>query len=332
MHDIEGAENEILELKVAPGQSEEVRIDKYLTLMVKNASRTKVQQAIRENRVLVNGKPVKSSYPVQPNDAIRVELTRPPAPDMEPEDIPLDIVHEDEFLIVVNKPAELVVHPAFGNWTGTLVNALLHHSNQLSDYQGDELRPGIVHRLDKDTSGLLVVAKDEATHKHLARQFSKHAIERTYWAVVWGHPGESGTYDLEIGRSKKDRKLMSVLDDGTGKRAVTLFRLIEAFDHLSLVEIKLETGRTHQIRVHFSHAGHPVFGDVTYGGDSVRYGPNTGFRKQMFDKMFKSLGRQCLHAKTLGFIHPASGEQVSFDSKLPDDFTEVLTNLNNYCR
>jgi len=324
-------EMEILHLTVAPGQIEPVRLDKYLTEMVKNATRNKVQQAIKEERVRVNGKVVKSSYPIQPNDAIRVELTRPKPPEVEAEDIPIDIIYEDEDLLIVNKPPELVVHPAFGNWTGTMVNALLHHAEHLSEYQQDELRPGIVHRLDKDTSGLLVVAKNDIAHAFLAKQFANHSIERTYWAIVWGLPDDEGTFDTNIGRSSKDRKVMAVLPEGNGKRAVTHYKVIEQFDALSLVEIRLETGRTHQIRVHFSYAGFPVFGDETYGGRSVRYGANTGFRKTMFDKLIKMLNRQCLHAKTLGFIHPSTKEMVRFDSELPDDFNHVLTQLRTYC-
>lgn len=322
---------EILNLEVAPGQTEPVRIDKYLTEMVKNATRNKVQQAIKEGRVTVNGNDIKSSYVVQPEDKIRVELTRPKPPEAEPEAIDLDIVFEDESLIVVNKPAGLVVHPAFGNWTGTLVNALLHHAEQLSDYQDDALRPGIVHRLDKDTSGLLVVAKNSNVHKELAAQFSKHDINRTYWAVVWGNPEDEGTFESDIGRSNKDRKVMAVLPEGKGKRAVTHYKVIERFDYLSLVDVKLETGRTHQIRVHFANAGFPVFGDETYGGCSVRYGSNTGRRKTLFEKLFKTLSRQCLHAKTLGFIHPVSKKEVAFDSELPADFLFVLEQLRKYC-
>jgi 23S rRNA pseudouridine1911/1915/1917 synthase len=327
----EQKEVEILNLTVAPGQTEPVRIDKYLTEMVKNATRNKVQQAIKDGRVTVNEVQIKSSYIVQPDDNIRVELTRPKPPDAEPEAIDLDIVFEDDSLIVVNKPAGLVVHPAFGNWTGTLVNALLYHAEQLSDYQDDALRPGIVHRLDKDTSGLLVVAKNSNVHKHLAEQFSKHAINRRYWAVVWGRPDDEGTFDSEIGRSNKDRKVMAVLPEGKGKRAVTHYKVIERFDHLALVEVKLETGRTHQIRVHFAGAGYPIFGDETYGGNSVRFGSNTGRRKTLFEKLFKTLSRQCLHAKTLGFIHPETREEVSFDSELPADFSFVIEQLRKYC-
>ncbi len=324
-------EIETIELEVASGQSEPVRIDKYLAEMVRNATRSKVQQAIKEKRVKVNGEVVKASYIIQPEDKITAEVVRNKKPDVEAEDIPIDVVFEDEHFLIVNKPAGMVVHPAFGNWSGTLVNALLNHSENLSDYQQDVLRPGIVHRLDKDTSGLLVVAKNDHIHSELSKQFKKHSIGRKYWAIVWGTPPDSGTITGDLGRSKKDRKLMTVLEDGKGKRAVTHFKVIERFDFLALVEVSLETGRTHQIRVHFSHEGFPVLGDMTYGGSSVRYGSNTGFRKTLFEKIFKLLGRQCLHAKTLGFVHPATGEDVEFDSELPDDFSQVIDWLREYC-
>jgi len=325
-------ENHIINLKVAPGQTVPVRIDRYLTEMVQNATRNKVQQAISEERVLVNGKPTKSSYLVQPDDEIEVEISKPRIPDLAAEDIPLNIIYEDEQLLIINKPSDMVVHPAFGNWTGTMVNALLHHSNELSGVPDEEaMRPGIVHRIDKGTSGLLVVAKDDVTHQFLGKQFQDHSIERTYWAVVWGSPSEEGTFEGNLGRSTRDRKLMAVLPEDKGKRAVTHYRVIEHFDHLSLVEAKLETGRTHQIRVHFAHAGFPLLGDETYGGNSVRFGSNTGYRKDLFKKLFNTLGRQCLHAKTLGFIHPATEEHVIFDSPLPPDFETVLDTLREYC-
>ncbi len=320
-----------IDLQVAPGQAEPVRLDKYLTVMVKNATRNRVQEAIKEGRVTVNGKKQKSSYIVQPDDEIRVEMLKFNPPDATAEEIPLDVVHEDESLLIVNKPPGMVVHPAFGNWSGTMVNALLHHTEHLSDLNNDSMRPGIVHRLDKDTSGLLVVAKNEHVHKRLARQFAKHSTKRTYWAVVWGNPDDEGTFTGNIGRSSSDRKKQAVVGENQGKRAVTHYRVLERFDHLSLVEIKLETGRTHQIRVHFAHNNHHVFGDEVYGGASVRYGSNTGFRKTMFDKLFTKLNRQCLHAKTLGFIHPESGEEVLFDSEIPEDFEHVLDTLRKYC-
>jgi 23S rRNA pseudouridine1911/1915/1917 synthase len=243
----------------------------------------------------------------------------------------LDIVHEDEHLLIVNKE-DMVVHPAFGNWTGTLVNGLLYHTGKnLSNAEKETLRPGIVHRLDKDTSGLLVVAKNEVTHQKLSRQFSVKVAERTYWAIVWGNPPDKGTIEGNIGRSPRNRKIMTILDNA-GKHAVTHFKTLERFDHLALVEIQLETGRTHQIRVHMQHAGYYVFGDQTYGGDSVRFGPNTGSRKAMFNNLFARLERQALHAKTLGFVHPATDEFVQYDSKLPEDFQFVLNTLRENCQ
>lgn len=321
-----------IELHVAPGQHDAVRLDKYITLFVQNATRTKVQEAIKAGYVTVNDKREKASYPVQPGDHIHITLPKPPPPEAEPEDIPLNITYEDDDVIVVNKKAGMVVHPAFGNWTGTLVNGLLHHVGDLPDVDDENIRPGIVHRLDKDTSGLLVVAKNRQAHAHLSEQFARHDTRRKYWAIVWGTPEKEGTIAGNIGRSPRDRKKMTVLDDDAGKHAVTHFRVIEYFDYLSLVEVELETGRTHQIRVHFAHIGHPVFGDQTYGGISVRFGPNTGNRKKMFEYLFKRLGRQCLHAKTLGFIHPASGEELFFDSDIPGDFKEVLSKLRQFCK
>jgi 23S rRNA pseudouridine1911/1915/1917 synthase len=319
-----------ISLVVAPGQHELVRLDKYLTVMVKNATRTKVQEAIKNGWVLVNGKKEKSSYPVQPNDRIEVTLPIPPPPEAGPEEMDLNIVFEDDDLIIVNKPPGMVVHPAYGNWTGTLVNGLLHYADQLSDVQDDMVRPGIVHRLDKDTSGLLVVARNDVAHNKLAEQFARHTIARHYLALVWGHPDDSGTIDAPLGRNVRDRKLMDVIEGG--KRAVTHYKVIERFDHLALVDVTLETGRTHQIRVHLAHINHPVFGDTTYGGASVRYGPSTGSRKQMFENLFKSLGRQCLHARVLGFKHPRTGEQVTFEAGLHEDFAHVLDMIRRQCK
>jgi 23S rRNA pseudouridine1911/1915/1917 synthase len=328
-------ENEltIYELEVPEGQQESVRLDVYITGFVENATRNKVQDAIKSGYVTVNGKKEKSSYKMMPGDNIYIELPIAPPPEAKPEKLDLDIVFEDEDLIIVNKAPGMVVHPAYGNWTGTLVNGLMHHVDELAgDDQSENLRPGIVHRLDKDTSGLLVVAKNEATLTQLSAKFAEKDVERTYWAIVWGTPAEEGTIEGDIGRSKHDRKLMTVLPEGRGKHAVTHYKVLEYFDYLSLVEVKLETGRTHQIRVHFNHLGHNVFGDPTYGGTSVRYGPNTGSRKVMFHKLITGLGRQALHAKTLGFEHPASGEMITFDSELPDDFSHVLETLRDKCR
>lgn len=320
-------------LKVPEGQQEEIRLDSYITSFIENASRTKVQKAIRAGHVLVNGTHEKSSYIMQPGDKIEISLPVPPPPKAEPEKMDLDIHYEDEDLLVVNKSADMVVHPAFGNWEGTLVNGLLHHTQKNLSSEGEEvLRPGIVHRLDKDTSGLLVVAKNDRVHQLLSKQFAVKDVERTYWAIVWGRPPEEGTIDTYVGRSPQNRKVMTVLPEGKGKRAVTHFRVLEYFDYLSLVEIQLETGRTHQIRVHMQSIGNHVFGDRTYGGDSVRYGQNTGGRKALFQRLFKRLPRQALHARTLGFYHPGQDRMVSFECPLPDDFSEVLDALRTHCK
>lgn len=321
----------IFEFEVPKGQQEAIRLDVYITNFVENATRSKVQEAIKAGHVLVNGKKEKPSYKMLPGDHIYIELPKAPPPEALPEKLDLDIVYEDDDLIVVNKAAGMVVHPAFGNWSGTLVNGLMYHVDELGT-SDDQLRPGIVHRLDKDTSGLLVVAKNDETLAKLSAKFAVKEVERTYWAIVWGTPVKEGTITGDIGRSKHDRKLMTVLPDGRGKHAVTHYKVLEYFDYLSLVEIQLETGRTHQIRVHFNHIGHSVFGDPTYGGASVRYGPNTGGRKTLFHKLITGLARQALHAKTLGFEHPRTGEFIRFDSELPEDFSHVLTMLQKHCK
>jgi len=320
-------------LHVPEGQHTDVRLDVYITSFVQNATRSKVQKAIKDKYVLVNGEHQKPSYIMQPEDVIEISLPKPPPEKAKPQEMDLDIVYEDDDLIIVNKTADMVVHPAFGNWQGTLVNGLLHHTNKnLSKTDNKTLRPGIVHRLDKDTSGLLVVAKNDIAHHKLAKQFAKKDVDRTYWAIVWGKPPREGTITGNIGRSPQNRKIMTVLPEGEGKHAVTHFKTLEYFDYLALLEIRLETGRTHQIRVHMQKEGYYVFGDETYGGDSVRYGPNTGSRKVMFQKMFERMSRQALHAKTLGFEHPSTGEQTEFKSKLPADFQTVLDTLREKCK
>jgi len=321
----------VFEFKVPDGQQEMIRLDVYITNFVENATRNKVQEAIKAGYVTVNGKKEKASYKMLPGDEIFIELPKAPPPEAKAEEMELNIVHEDDDIIVVSKSAGMVVHPAFGNWSGTLVNGLMHHVDELGEAD-DELRPGIVHRLDKDTSGLLVVAKNDEALAKLSAKFAEKDVERTYWAVIWGTPAEEGTIEGDIGRSKHDRKLMTVLPEGRGKHAVTHYKVLEYFDYLSLVEVRLETGRTHQIRVHLNHIGHNVFGDPTYGGTSVRYGPNTGMRKVMFHKLITGLGRQALHAKTLGFEHPSRGEIVRFDSELPEDFQLVLDTLREHCK
>lgn len=316
---------------VPDGHSENTRVDAYITQFVQNATRNKVQEAIKAGYVWVNEKPVKASYRMQPGDVIDIELPKPPPPDAKPEDIPIDIIFEDEHLLIVNKPAGMVVHPAFGNWTGTLVNGLLHHVDSLSDVDDELIRPGIVHRLDKNTSGLLVVAKNDTVHAKLSELFSTHDIERKYHAIVWGlFPEHTGTITGNIGRSRTDRKKMAVVDDDSGKHAVTHYRVLEELELLSYIELQLETGRTHQIRVHCSHLNHPVFGDVEYGGNSVRYGSNTGGRKDLFERLFKQMQHQCLHARTLGFVHPITGEELFFEAELPEAFQSVLNELREF--
>jgi len=320
-------------LEVPDGQHSEIRLDKYITSFVQNATRNKVQNAIKDGYVSVNGKQEKASYKMQPGDKIEIRLPKPPPPEASPEKMELDIVYEDDHIIIVNKSVDMVVHPAFGNWSGTLVNGLLYHTSEnLSRTDEETLRPGIVHRLDKNTSGLLVVAKNDVAHQKLSKQFADKTAERTYWTIVWGNPPDSGTIEGNVGRSPKDRKIMTVLPDGKGKIAKTHFKVIEHFDHLALLEVKLETGRTHQIRVHMQKSGFYVFGDTTYGGAVVRYGPNTGSRKQMFNNLFSKVTEQLLHAKTLGITHPATDEFMEFDSELPAEFDHVLQTLRTNCK
>lgn len=312
-----------LRFDVPAGQSR-VRLDVYLTRMVENATRAKVQSAIGAGLVLVNGRARRPSYAVQPGDVIDVTLPRPPASEVLPEDIPLDIVYEDDQLLVVNKRAGMVTHPAHGNYSGTLVHALLHHVASLSG--GVPGRPGIVHRLDKDTSGLLVVAKTEHAHAFLARQFADHSIEREYQAIVWGRMrSPRGTIEASLARSKRDRKKVAVTADG--KRAVTEYEVLEAFPFLTLLRLQLHTGRTHQIRVHLAHIGHPVFGDPTYGGRNPAWSSSEGKRVQHAVNLLKLIPRQALHARTIGFVHPHRGVMTRFSSRLPDDMEEVLRRI-----
>ena len=320
-------------LEVPEEDTSGTRLDKYLASKIEDTSRTKIQEAIKEGYITVNGKEEKASYPVEAGDVLDVRIPIPKPPEAKPEEMPLDIVYEDDDLLLVNKSANMVVHPAKGNWTGTLVNGLMWHTDELSEPEEDTVRPGIVHRLDKDTSGLLVVAKNDKTHRILSEYFRTKDIERTYWAIVWGTPDEKeGTLTGAIGRDPHNRKRMAVVPEDKGKNATTHYKVLEYFDHLTLLELKLETGRTHQIRVHLADNNLWVFGDQKYGGDSVRYGPNTGSRKQMFQNLFASLQRQCLHAKTLGFEHPSTGEMVEFDSDLPGDFQQVLGMLRQNCK
>ena len=305
------------------------RLDLYLTHHVENATRSKVQQAIKEGFVTVDGKVVKTSHKISPGEIIFVKIPKPPTPDVVPENIPLEILFEDKYLLVVNKPAGMVTHPAYSNYSGTLVNALLYHCNKDLSTLNDSTRPGIVHRLDKDTSGVMVIAKDDATHAHLAKQFARRTTEREYWAFVWGRfekKDKSGIIEATLGRSKSDRKKFAV--SAIGKAAITEYKVLEEFDYLSLVRLKLRTGRTHQIRVHLHHIGHPVFGDPTYGGRRIAWGGTDKKKKEEVQNLLKILTRQALHAKTLGFMHPATKEIMKFDSDLPQDMKSMRDLLN----
>jgi 23S rRNA pseudouridine1911/1915/1917 synthase len=313
-----------VEIVVPDGKKKE-RIDLFLTHHVENATRSKVQRAIREGKVSVNGAVVRPSHAVAPGEIIRFTLPSPPPQEAQPEEIPLDVVYEDDQLIVVNKPAGLVVHPAHGNYTGTLVNALLHHCRNLSTLN-DPVRPGIVHRLDKETSGLLVAAKNDVAHAFLARQFAKRTIRREYQAIVWGtFPVREGLIEADLGRSKSDRKKMAVVEGG--KPAATEYAVLERFGYLSLVRLRLRTGRTHQIRVHLAHIHHPVFGDPTYNGRHIVAGPGTPRQKAEVQRMLDGIHRQALHAKTIGFVHPVTRKELFFDSPLPSDMERVLALL-----
>jgi 23S rRNA pseudouridine1911/1915/1917 synthase len=316
---------------VASDGQEPLRVDKFLMNFIENATRNKIQLAIKAGNVLVNENVVKSNYKVKSKDVVRVVLAHPPHENLlVPENIPLDIVFEDDEVIVVNKPAGMVVHPGHGNYSGTLVNGLIYHFEHLPRNSNE--RPGLVHRIDKDTSGLLVVAKTDFSMANLASQFFNRSTERVYWALVWGSLAEEeGTITGNIGRSLKNRLQMDVFPDGShGKHAVTHYRVLERFSYVTLVECKLETGRTHQIRAHFKHIGHTLFNDERYGGDAILKGTTYTKYKQFVDNCFKILPRQALHAKTLGFEHPTSKEKLFFNSELPEDFQECLEKWRKY--
>ncbi len=319
-------------IKVDPGQ-QALRIDKFLFDRLPNASRSKIQGAVKLGFVLVNEQQIKSNYKIRPNDEIVISLPEPPRDnELIPEDIPIDIVYEDDHLLIVNKPAGMVVHPAFQNWTGTLVNALAYHFKQLPEMANNEGRPGLVHRIDKGTSGLLVIAKTENAMAGLAKQFFDHSIERTYWALIWGELKEpKGTINVHVGRSLKDRKITTAFPEGDfGRNAITHYELIKELRYVSLIKCNLETGRTHQIRAHMKYIGHPLFGDTTYGGNRVLKGMKFSKYKSFVENCFKIMPRQALHAKSLGFIHPITKEQMHFDSELPQDFTDVIDKWEHY--
>lgn len=318
--------------EVPKGQSI-LRVDKYLMNLIVNVTRNKIQQAATNGNIYVNDVPVKSNYKVKPLDVIKILLSYPPFEnEIVPEDIPLHIVYEDDQLLIVNKEPGLVVHPGHGNYTGTLVNALAFHFENLPKNSSD--RPGLVHRIDKDTSGLLVVAKTEQAMTFLAKQFADKTSEREYIALVWGNvEQEEGTIEGNIARHVKDRMQMAVFaDEEIGKPAITHYKVLERFGYVTLVSCKLETGRTHQIRVHMKHIGHPLFNDERYGGNLILKGTTFTKYKQFVDNCFKTLPRQALHAKTLGFVHPTTQEFMRFDSELPEDMAACILKWQNYSK
>lgn len=313
--------------------TEILRMDKYLMNLIANTSRNKIQQAAKAECVLVNGKPEKSNYRVKPLDVITVLLPNPPREyEIFGEDIPLNVLFEDDDLIIINKEPGLVVHPAYANYTGTLVNALTYRFENQFSKAGEPYRPLLVHRIDKNTSGIMVVAKTEMAQLHLSKLFFDHTIERKYRALVWGDFKEDeGTITGNIGRNPKDRLVMTVFPDGSsGKHAVTHYKVLERFGYVTLIECELETGRTHQIRVHLKYIGHPLFNDSSYGGDEILKGTTFTKYKQFIQNCFKMMPRHALHAKSLGFIHPSTGEQVSFDSELPEDMLSVVEKWRHY--
>lgn len=314
------------------GQSP-LRIDKFLFNKMESTSRNRIQSAADAGSILVNGTPVKSNYKVKPLDVVTIVLPHPPRKlELIPQDIPINIVYEDDQLLVVNKEPGMVVHPGHGNYTGTLVNALMHHLKDNPMFRTGEERPGLVHRIDKNTSGLLVVAKTEPAMTNLAMQFFNKTTKRTYNALVWGEPpGEEGTITGNLGRNPKDRKKMTVFPEGDqGKHAVTHYRILERLGYVTLVECRLETGRTHQIRVHFQYIKHPLFNDNEYGGDQILRGTTFTKYKQFVNNCFSILPRQALHAKSLGFIHPSTKKEMLFESDLPADLTEVIEKWRRY--
>lgn len=313
---------------VADRGQELLRVDKFLVAHLPNVSRNRIQQAAEAACIIVNSRPVKSNYRVKPGDIVSVVMDRPRYEnEVIPEDIPLDIVYEDDTLLVVNKPAGLVVHPGHGNYNGTLVNALAWHLKDNPDYDVSDPRMGLVHRIDKDTSGLLVVAKTPEAKTHLGRQFFNKTTKREYVAVVWGIPSPAaGRIESNIGRSLKDRLQMAVYptDSDQGKHAVTHYEVIEPLTHVSVVKCVLETGRTHQIRVHMRHIGHPLFNDARYGGDIILRGNTSASYRQFINNCFEACPRQALHARTLGFVHPATGKEMFFTCPLPADMTALI--------
>jgi 23S rRNA pseudouridine1911/1915/1917 synthase len=337
IEETEADEEELFEhyrFKADPGQ-EVIRIDKFLIDRMPNTSRNKVQVAAKSGNILVNEQKVKQNYRVKPGDNVSIVMPYPVREiELIPEDIPLDIHYEDDQLIVINKPSNIVVHPGYGNYKGTLVNALVYHFDHLpkrsQDYFG---RPGLVHRLDKHTTGLMVIAKTEETLTHLAKQFYDRTTERRYNALVWGDIEEDGTIIGNLGRSPKNRKVMTVFEDETqGKHAVTHYKVLKRFGLVTLLECKLETGRTHQIRVHMKHIGHPLFNDLEYGGDKILKGTRSTSYTRFIENCFELIPGQALHAKTLGFFHPVLKKHLQFDSTLPYGFQSVIEKWEKYVR
>lgn len=310
-----------------------LRIDKFLFNKLEGTSRSRIQAAAAAGSIRVNDRPVKSNYKVKPMDVVSIVLPDPPRKlELIPQEIPLNIVFEDKDLIVLNKLPGMVVHPGHGNYTGTLINALMYHLKDNPMFQSGEERPGLVHRIDKNTSGLLLIAKNEKAMSHLAMQFFKKTTKRTYQAIVWGNMEESeGTITGNLGRNPKDRTKMMVFPDGEhGKHAVTHYAVLEQLGYVNLVECRLETGRTHQIRAHFQYLKHPLFNDHEYGGNKILRGTTFTKYKQFVTNCFNILPRQALHAKSLGFIHPSTGEEMLFDSELPDDMQIVVDKWRKY--
>ncbi len=333
----EGEDGELYEhyrFEIDKGQSP-LRLDKYLATIMRNSSRSKIQSAADEGQLLVNGVAQKASYKVRPGDIVTIVMSRPKySNELIAEDIPLNIVYEDDDLLIVNKEAGMVVHPGHGNYRGTLVNALTYHlkGTDIVEDGDSDMRAGLVHRIDKNTSGLLVVAKSEKSHTHLAKQFFDHSIKRRYIALVWGNIAEDeGTIVGNIGRSPKDRLKMFVFEDGSdGKHAVTHYRVLHRFGYVTLVECHLETGRTHQIRIHMSWKGHPLFNDERYGGDKILKGTTFSKYKQFVENCFSIMPRHSLHAKSLGFVHPTTGEQIHYECDLPEDFMALINKWEGY--
>ncbi|HET8839313.1 MAG TPA: RluA family pseudouridine synthase [Flavobacteriaceae bacterium] len=314
---------------------EPLRVDKFLMNFIENATRNKIQQAAKNGNIFVNGESVKQNYKVKANDEVKVMFTHPPHEFLlTPENIPIDIVFEDDTVLVINKPPGMVVHPGHGNYSGTLINALIYHFDNLPNNSSD--RPGLVHRIDKDTSGLLVIAKTETAMTHLAKQFFNKSSQREYVALVWGNIEENeGIIEGNIGRHPKNR-LQNMVYEGEhaeiGKPAITRFKVLERFGYVTLVSCQLETGRTHQIRVHLKYIGHTLFNDERYGGDKILKGTTFTKYKQFVDNCFKILPRQALHAKTLGFVHPKTNEWMAFDSPIPDDMQACIEKWRGYSR